>query len=358
MVAGHFFVEAIDLIIDSDLHNLNRDRDERARLETQEFLGEFGIDPSSRRLAQGLRSIRTMDREKASDRDKAEAFAKSVPNLIGQPVERIMTLIHLLENTVGRIDRELFSERTRLSTISTVTRPLSTKWLERWNTLDRPDFNYEVAAHRASEMLNREINDNRALQNWLAELYDMFAELVIYRGPTKGPQMGSFGRPAGMVGEGNERLYRRNWFSWIEEHTNDIMQKAIQLSSGDAQSAYSASYSAARQSYARPVMDSAPSRTSALSTQAKTEPVQIEVSLESATAPDGVASRTWDSKQSFEAEVAKWVTMIAGLWGAAGEQVHISVNLVKPSGPSSIKIPGKSASAAAEAAKSFVELSS
>jgi hypothetical protein len=375
MVAGHFFVEAIDLLIDSDLHKLNRDRDERASLETQDFLGQYGIDPSSRRLAQGLRSIRTMDREKASNIEKAQAFAKSVPNLIGQPVDRIMQLIELLENTVGRIDKELFSERTRLSTISTVTRPLSTKWLERWNTLGRPDYDYEAASKQATSMLQEEITNQEQLQRWLANLYDMFAELVIYRGPLKGLQLGAAGRPAGTVGEGNERIYRRNWFSWIEEHADDIMQKAIQISSGDSQSAYASSYSSLRTS--KNSLDTLAKSAFAermsdvrgvqiIKAQNKSAPplaapdensMTISVTVETTDSNAGNASKTWLTQQSLNKELSGWITTISNLWGNSGQALHVSVSIAAETGTSSVKIPNKSPEAAAEAVKSFVKAS-
>jgi hypothetical protein len=375
MVAGHFFVEAIDLLIDSDLHKLNRDRDERASLETQEFLGQYGIDPSSRRLAQGLRSIRTMDREKATNIEKAQAFAKSVPNLIGQPVDRIMQLIELLENTVGRIDKELFSERTRLSTISTVTRPLSTKWLERWNTLGRPDYNYEEASKQANSMLQEEITNQEQLQRWLANLYDLFAELVIYRGPLKGLQLGAAGRPAGMVGEGNERIYRRNWFSWIEEHADDIMQKAIQISSGDSQSAYASSYSSLRTSknsldtraksaFAERMSDvrgvqiiKAENKSAPGLAAPQVSSVKIEVTVETTDSNAGNASKAWLAQQSLEKELSGWITTISNLWGDSGKSLNVSVAITAESGTSSVKIPNKSPESAAAAVKSFVKAS-
>jgi hypothetical protein len=357
MVAGRFFVEAIDLTIDSDLHKLNRDRDERAFLATEGFLGEFGIDPNSRRLAQALRSIRTMDREKASDRDKAEAFSKLVPSLIGQPTERILDLIHKLEMTVGRIDRDLFAERTRLSTISTVTRPLATKWLERWNSQDRPDFNFDVAMRQANSLLLEEIDTPDQLRAWLGKAYEMFTELVVYRGPTKTFQMGSASRPAGMVGESNERVYRRNWFSFVDEHLADLMQKAKQLANGDSKSAYSSSYSSASLATSYAPVQTQESQLNAFSAVTTAASTRIQVTIESASVKAATASREWLNKNSMISEVSAWATMIADLWGDSGREINVSISVEGPNGPSSIAIPSKSPSAAADSAISFVKVS-
>lgn len=356
MVAGRYFVEAIDLLLDSDLHRLNRDRDERASLETQSFLGQYGIDPSSRRLVQALRSIRTMDKEKASEQDKAEAFAKNVPNLLGQPAEVILELIYRLENTVGRIDRELFAERTRLSTISTVTRPLSTKWLERWNTQDREDFDYAFNLKKATELLQFEVEDVQDLRKWLAWVYEMFADVVVYRGSTRSP-LGSAGRPAGMVGEGNERIYRRNWFSWIEENESELMQKARQIGSGDSQSAYSSSYSSAAASSTLADLLPPASQQSRPAPSQPLNEVKIDITIESSEPNSGDASRSWQSKSSLKAGLESWVSTIAGLWGSNGQQIDISVEITSSGGTTSIRIPNKAPKDAAIAAESFVEVS-
>lgn len=357
MVAGRFFVEAIDLTIDSDLHKLNRDRDERAFLATEGFLGEFGIDPNSRRLAQALRSIRTMDREKASDLDKADAFSKLVPSLIGQPKERILDLIQKLEMTVGRIDRDLFAERTRLSTISTVTRPLSTKWLERWNSQDRPDFNFETAVRDANALLLAEIDSTDELRIWLGKVYELFSDLVIYRGPAKGLQLGSAGRPAGMVGESNERVYRRNWFSFVDDHLTDLTKKASQLANGDTQSAYSSSYSSASLAPNYASAQTKETHLNAFSAVTTATSTRIEVTIESASVKAATASREWLNKNSMIEEVSGWATMIAGLWGDSGREINVSISVEGPNGPSSIAIPSKSPSAAADSAIAFVKIS-
>jgi hypothetical protein len=272
-----------------------------------------------------------------------------------------MQLIELLENTVGRIDKELFSERTRLSTISTVTRPLSTKWLERWNTLGRPDYNYEEASKQANSMLQEDITNQEQLQRWLANLYDLFAELVIYRGPLKGLQLGAAGRPAGMVGEGNERIYRRNWFSWIEEHSEDIMQKAIQISTGDTQSAYAASYSSKVRDRGEKSRDSTPpqdvrfSSRNAISPETPATRDMFIVTINSATS-DFVASRTWFDQAKLEISLNAWMLATTDLWALDGETVKGSISLTNDSGTSNANFPSSSPPAICEAILKYVKI--
>jgi hypothetical protein len=288
-----------------------------------------------------------MDREKASDRDKAEAFSKLVPSLIGQPTERILDLIQKLEMTVGRIDKDLFAERTRLSTISTVTRPLSTKWLERWNSQGRPDFSFEIASRHASDLLNEDIQTTDALRVWLGKVYEMFTFQVVYRGPLKSLQRVPGSRPGGMVAESNERVYRRNWFSFVDQHLDELMRKANQLSNGDSQSAYSSSYSSAflesRRKFKRSPRDEhisySPATTQFEKTYEDSPSGEIYIVTLKSSSGENVASRTWFDLSKLESSLSTWVTATAEVWASDGKTISAAISLTNDSGNSNAKIP-------------------
>jgi len=153
------------------------------------------------------------------------------------------------------------------------------------------------------------------------------------------------------------------------------MQKAIQISSGDSQSAYASSYSSLRTSknslntlaksaFAERMSDVR--GVQIIKAQNKSAPplaapdensMTISVTVETTDSNAGNASKTWLTQQSLNKELSGWITTISNLWGNSGQALHVSVSIAAETGTSSVKIPNKSPEAAAEAVKSFVKAS-
>ena len=204
MAKGSHYIQAIDLLLDAELQNQQAKRDSKVAAAISQLVAPFDIDPRSRRLAGAFKSIKTSSQEDNKNELRL-VFRERFPQLKMLSDRELTMFIDELAFHMSKLDASLYKERTKLSTISTIIRPLSTKWLERWKLQRNDGFNYDQALVRVDALMNKEVSGIDQFQLWAEEVFDLFTDLVIFRASPL-DKLTSARRPSGMVSESNERI--------------------------------------------------------------------------------------------------------------------------------------------------------
>ena len=359
MTKGRYYVEAIDLLLDTELHHIQQHRDAEIVAAISWLVEPYGISPHSRRLAGAFRSTKTSSKV-TTDLDRVRVFQERFPELKHLDDSELRSLIHKLEELMSPIDTRLYSERTKLSTISGVIRPLSTKWLERWRALRTKGFDYEVAVKTVTDLLEEDLPNLEAAEVWLQKVYGLFSEFVIFR-PNRN-NMGNVAerRPIGMVNESNERIYRRNWAEFKSEHLSTLQASAAELAAGRRPSGYATKYRPATVygSIDFPPSSAGYQAVSNYTTNTPTGSALVQptfaITIESADVGGGSASKKWATKSQLESEIETWLRKMTAAWGASGSQLHITLDVSGSSDDFNVKIPNKTPSDATQAIKALL----
>lgn len=363
MANGSHYIQAIDLLLDAELHNKQTQRDNHVALAISELVAPFDIDPRSRRLAGAFRSTRTIDSEEAADA-QADVFKERFPQLGRLDNAQLKAFIKKLDDSMSGPDSLLYRERTKLSTISTIVRPLTTKWLERWKTQRIDGFSYVESLSRVEKLLAREVTDLQSFNLWAEEVYDLFTDLVIFR-PNPLDRIGSQARrPSGMISEGNERIYRKNWSDFKAEYGHELVRRAEEIANGRSDYAFNTAYRPQLRSvdfdYGMPQnfskVERPESSTAAKPENALTSFALYKVSIESALIDQGAASKTWTSKESLKSEIKRFLNVVAGTWGEGGQSIHATFTFDSNGGETTIKVPNKTPDEAAESVIKLLDL--
>lgn len=359
MTKGRYYVEAIDLLLDTELHRIQQVRDEKIAKAIFSIVEPFGINPHSRRLSGAFRSTKTSP-QVTTEIDRVRVFQERFPELKHLDDQRLIQLIRELEELMSPIDTRLYSERTKLSTISGVIRPLSTKWLERWRAIRITGFDYEGAVKTVNELLEEDIPNLEVAEIWLQKVYDLFSEFVIFRPNRNDVGRISERRPIGMVGENNERIYRRNWAEFKQLHLATLQANAAELAAGKRPSGYAFSY---RSQAVQGSLDIPPASASyqAVPEYAPNNPIgsaqviTYAITIESADAGGGSASKKWSSKSQLESDIEPWIRKMISAWGASDSQINITLDVSGSTDDFNAKIPNKTPGEGAQAIKSLIE---
>ena len=363
MANGSHYIQAIDLLLDPELHNKQAQRDNHVALAISELVAPFDIDPRSRRLAGAFRSTKTVDSEEAADA-QAEVFKERFPQLARLDSTQLKAFIKKLDDSMSGPDSLLYRERTKLSTISTIVRPLTTKWLERWKTQRNDGFSYAESLARVEKLLAKEIADLQSFNLWAEEVYDLFTELVIFR-PNPLDRIGSQARrPSGMISEGNERIYRKNWSDFKAEYGHELVRRAEEIANGRSDFAFNAAYRpqirsvdfdyGVPQSFSQGERYEAPAPVKTYNAMGSF--ALYKVTFESAMPGQGAASKTWTSKESLKSEIKRFLGVVAGTWGEGGQSIHATFTFESNGGETTIKVPNKSPDEAAESVIKLLDL--
>jgi hypothetical protein len=321
VIKGAQVVQAIDLILDQELHRLIKQREALMVERIGDLIAPLGVRPGSTRLALAMRAVRKLRPE---DANELISYFRSRIGVATHHLtdEVIWKLMNDLRDRIGDDDSELGMERSRLATISTVLRPLSTRWPERWRA-ERIDLDHAALAREAAVLLNREISSLEDLASWFNSVHELFKEFVLFRpNPTmrnsSGPQ-----RPIGTVNVSNERLYERNWLKWTRDNSAAILSRSKDLAEGKSPEPY-------RSNYSRPSSYStrtAPDVSSFVYATSKSGEI-YKVTL-SPSGSDGMeATKSWNSKDSLISDLRKWVETRANVWGSDATLLDFSLEEV------------------------------
>ena len=361
MTKGQHYIEAIDLLLDSELHRIQQARDEKIASQISHLVEPFGINPHSRRLAGAFRSTKTSDKD-AAEQNRIKVFQERFPELKTLDESKLADLISTLENLMSPADVDLYSERTKLSTVSTVIRPLSTKWLERWRTQRTDGFDYEAALRTANVLLEVVITSKDVADVWFQNVFDLFTELVVFRVNRNEVVHTNTRRPIGMVSEANERIYRRNWAEFVGKHKQTIQSNADSLAAGNRVSGYSNTYRPKVDfslNYVGPTSGNPYNQTFVpqnMSSAGHPESsATFTVTIESADEGGGSATKKWTSKSLVEQELAKWINKVTGVWGQSGALIHAKLEVLGTDDDSTVEIPNKTPDQAQSAIKTLLD---
>lgn len=372
MAKGSNFIQAIGLLLDSELHTHQETRDDLVAQSIKGLVAPYDIDPRSRRLAGALKASRTTrpGKDLAEDEDierENRIFTDRFPQLARLTAGELQTFISDLRSAISKFDMKLYGERTKLSTISTIIRPLSTKWLERWRIQRADSFDYDKSVYQVAQMLNREIESESAYFEWMEDIYELFLELVIFRSRSVSNQIDiPASKPLGMVSESNERIYRRNWTEFRDLMSRRLIDRAEEIAGGRFDSSYNSSY--------RPQLKASDYVSSYEQSSGFNQSPRIEyqtppkfegakgsfptytVKFEATALGAGEATKVWASKDALRNELARFMQVVADTWGPAGQTIHATFTYDSQQGESSIRIPNKTPTEAAESVISLLDL--
>ena len=374
MAKGSHYIQAIDLLLDAELQNQQAKRDSKVAAAISQLVAPFDIDPRSRRLAGAFKSIKTSSQEDNKNELRL-VFRERFPQLKMLSDRELTMFIDELAFHMSKLDASLYKERTKLSTISTIIRPLSTKWLERWKLQRNDGFNYDQALVRVDALMNKEVSGIDQFQLWAEEVFDLFTDLVIFRASPL-DKLTSARRPSGMVSESNERIYRKNWTDFKNQFGTELVRRTEDIADGRADLAFNAAYrpqfrqmdygftQAPRYENTEHLEQYTPKASPALaSIQSDSAPPSnvgsfplYKVKLESSAIGNGEATHTWTSKELLTKEIVNVFNTIARTWGEFGETVHVTFIYDSSGEESSIKVPNKTPDEAAQAVIDLIAL--
>lgn len=363
MATGAHYVKAIDMVLDAELR-VNQDvRDSAVARATEGIVAPFDIDPRSRRLTGAVKALKT--KEVSSDSARRKVFRDRFPQLDSVEDGRLNLFISEIARATSGIDKELYKSRTELSTVSTVVRPLTTKWLDRWRATNREGFDYDRAAYRVELLMKREIDGIEALKQWMEDVYDLFNDLVIYRGAEGLNAPKVKGAPMGMVSIANERVYRRNWTNFKDRYIAKLLDTASKISGGDYSGAFEKSYDPVTYNSAYSY------RASSSSPRMPFEPEVLEpaddrgtsgrfaqytVRIESAESGKDEATKVWSSQEVLKVELHKFIDVITGTWDSFKGKIHVTLTFDTKQGETSVRVADKTPDDAVKAVNKLLDL--
>lgn len=309
MIRGSQVVQAIDLILDQELHRLIKQREALMVERIGDLIAPLGVRPGSTSLALAIRAVKKLRPEEATE---LIAYFRSrigvaTHHLSDDVIWKLMTD---LRDRIGDDGSELGMERSRLATISTVLRPLSTKWPDRWRA-ERTDIDHALLARETAALLSQELSSAEDLANWFNAVHNLFKDYVLFSPRQSNEHSRLAQRPIGTVNVSNERIYERNWFKWTRDNSSAIYSRAEAIAAGKSPEPYRSNYSKTTEYSARQVPDAFeysynnPSSSSV-----------YKVTLCPSGSSDMAATKSWNSKESLTSGLRNWVESRANVWGS------------------------------------------
>lgn len=322
MIKGAQVVQAIDLILDQELHRLIKQREALMVERIGDLIAPLGVRPGSTSLALAIRAVRKLRPEEANE---LISYFRSRIGVATHHLtdEVIWKLMNDLRDRIGDDGSELGMERSRLATISTVLRPLSTKWPDRWRA-ERSDIDHALLARETGVLLNQEITSLEDLASWFNSVHELFKEFVLFRPNPAERTSTSLNRPIGTVNVSNERLYERNWLKWTRDNAEAIFSRSMDLAQGKSPEPYRSNYSRPTEYTSRPVPDMG----SFVYNQSNAGDT-YKVTLCPSGSVDMAATKSWGSKEALVSGLRKWVESRANVWGSEATLLDFTLEEVR-----------------------------
>ena len=249
--------------------------------------------------------------------------------------KEIMLGAGLLRERLKELTGPTAQKRNQVAFVSTIIRPLSTKWFSRWLAEGRKDINLPRATQEAKQILATEYSKENQLPEFFRKVYSLFEDVVVYRGNDR--------KPGGTVSESSRRAYAAAWMNFEEQKSREVWLHAQKISRNEQVALMNEVFSSGRGASPR-------ARASNLNTQifanesklslyatsagpdldqdqpssANRPLLTIRVSL--SYEPAGLtAYREWSDTKTLEREFKKWLDGLIDLWDVETNNVTAKV---------------------------------
>ncbi len=332
MPTGTHVYLAVQATLDEQLHALVAKRDEEAFRILPELVEPFGIDPRSRRLQAAVKSLRT-EREK-SPTEIAQHFKSRIRELADTPTDAVYKFALTAMGLLGSLDSDLFMERSKISTVSAILRPLDVRWAQRLRNAGEI-FDYDGIQIAENSLRNQVVSNERDLELWFAYMYEAFERFCIfYPGQTKS-------KPMGMIRATNRRMYSRNWVEWTASVNNihrvlelaaDIEAERPVITSGVQRQNLPAYGTRLRNvgndnpsQYSRVERHDAYAPSRQVAKEVQTLEDKCTVTLTSTNNPNQTSIKSWPDVSSLKKHVENWLLVTAETWAEEGTLVNFTI---------------------------------
>lgn len=222
LISGAAVIYAIDELLGKQLRQVRAEQTQVEEALLSRFALEVGLEGDSAAFARFRKLSRGWKAEKLSAEELLgiRSLSRHLAQLDDEQ----------LIDWALRLQKELKSEtaaqaqvRNRVAFVSTIIRPLSTKWLSRWRVEGRRDISIEDATDRAEELLKFELGSKQGLTQFFELVYSFFEDVVVFSGNSK---------PGGTVAESSKRAYAAAWSNFIFESRDEVWSLAEGLKRG------------------------------------------------------------------------------------------------------------------------------
>lgn len=346
MITGAAIIYATDEVLDRQLRHV---RAEQSRLEDEllpRFASEVGLSGDSaayarfRKLSRGWKADRLTPEELLDIRSLSR-------NLSQLDDEQLTEWAGRLQIELKEIIGPQAQMRNRVAFVSTIIRPLSTKWLSRWQAEGRNDINIDHAFDEAREILVSELDGKEDLAPFFEQVYSYFEKVVVFSGDVK---------PSGTVAESSKRAYSAAWSNFTSESRDEVWSLAERLSptqwermietvvgsvvqfehfstldrrasSPQDSIEYEHAFSPRMEAPPRePDFDVDLDQDASFSVNARKPMIRIGVS--SVSAPELVAHKDWRTLPDLKSGLLNWLSSLRDVWGDDAESLSGKVESV------------------------------
>jgi len=370
LITGAAIIYATDEVLDKHLRQV---RAEQSQLEDEvlpRFASEVGLSWDSaafarfRKLSRGWKADRLTPEELLDIRSLSR-------NLSQLDDEELIKWATRLQEQLKEISGPKAQTRNRVAFVSTIIRPLSTKWLSRWQAEGRDDISIDDAFEKARELLQFELDGKSDLAVFFEQVYSYFEQVVVFSGDLK---------PSGTVAESSKRAYSAAWanftaeaqdevWSLAERYSQSQLERMIETVVGSVDQSelfaprerrastpqvdiqYEQALSPRMQAPPRePDFDDVDLNQDAPSAPPLNRPA-IRIGVSSVSATELVAHKDWRTLSDLKAGLLNWLSSLRDVWGEDANTLSGKVESV--SGESvlaSIALPPSDASTFAERA--------
>lgn len=344
---GHALASAIELLVSDRQQSATNTRNSSFVSAGQKLLEPYGIDASSDKF----RFLMTRFRGDG-DEDllhNTDILLSEYPELEG--LEGIEGLTLALSKAARPANRAVSMERVRSSIVRSVIRPLSYDYpLERLarETGLVTNFDQDNAQKKTKELRERQVSREN-YEAWTRDAYELFQETSVLQQASTRNSPGT--RMPGIINSHNIRRYTNVWFDFTGEFLEQILDRAKKVKPESQSISPLRPPSRARLG---PRYSSVGSmfNYNSLNTPAARISVVLSAQEDSVT-----LTKDWDSKESFDIEIQKWILDVIETMSLPSNKLSLLVTVRAKSTQTSLEIKNREVLTAITEAKKFLSLS-
>lgn len=346
MITGAAIIYATDEVLDKQLRQVRAEQSELENDVLPRFASEVGLAADSAAFARFRKLSRSW---KAGSLTPEELLdIRSLSRKLSQlDDDQLIEWAARLQRQLKQTSSPQAQTRNRVAFVSTIIRPLSTKWLSRWQAEGRSDISIDNAFDEARELLLFELDGKDDMAPFFERVYSYFERVVVFSGDVK---------PSGTVAESSKRAYSAAWSNFTSESRDEVWGLAERLSptqwerlietvvgslfQSEPTSPLERRVSRPQDSFQfehviSPRMQAPPSgpdfdvdlnQDASFAVDTKLPVIRIGVS--SVSAPDLVAHKDWRTLSDLKAGLLNWLGSLRDVWGEEAETLSGKVESV------------------------------
>jgi hypothetical protein len=344
---GQALASAIEALVADRQQSATNTRNSSFAGAGQKLLEPHGIDASSDKFRFLMTRFRGDGDEDLPN--NTDILLSEYPEL--ESLEGIEGLTLALSKAARPANRAVLMERVQSSMVRSVIRPLFFEYpLERLarETGFLTNFDKDNTQKKTNELRDRQVS-RANFEAWTRDVYELFQETSVLQQDSTRSLPGI--RMPGIINSQNIRRYTNVWFDFTANFLEQILERAKNVKPGSQSIPPVRPSSRARLG---PRYSSVGSLFNYNST--KTPAAKISVAL-SAQDDSYTLTKDWDSKESFDIEIQKWILDVIETMSLPSNKVCLLITVRARSTQTSLEIKNRDVLTAIAAAKKFLGLS-